>query len=197
MRVFVKEFWAALAMTATLGVIVCGAYPVAVLAMGQGLFPDEANGSIVYHNGAAVGSSLLGQPFTAPQYFHPRPSAAGSGYEGTASGGSNLGPTSGDLLEKVRSRIADYRAINGLGDSTPVPADAAAASGSGLDPHISVENTLLQAPRVAKARGWDIGTMTALIRAHTEGRTLGALGEPRVNILLLNLALDETGADEK
>ena len=197
MRIFVKEFRSAVVMTAALGVIVCGAYPIAVLAMGQGLFPDKANGSIVYHNGTAVGSSLLGQQFTAPRYFHPRPSAAGAGYDGTASGGTNLGPTSSDLLEKVQGRLKDYRKTNSLADNAPVPADAATASGSGLDPHVSVENALLQAPRVAKARGWDTGTMIAMIREHTEGRTLGVLGEPRVNVLLLNLALDETSTDEK
>lgn len=197
MQVLVKEFRSALMMTAILGVIVCGAYPITVFAMAQGLFPDRANGSIVYHNGTAVGSSLLGQQFNGPRYFHPRPSAAGAGYDGTASGGSNLGPTSKGLMEKVRDRVKHYRETNDLTDDTGVPADAATASGSGLDPHISVENALRQAPRVAMARGWAPGGVIAMVRKHTEGRTLGVLGEPRVNLLLLNLALDKTEAGGK
>ncbi|HOE65705.1 MAG TPA: K(+)-transporting ATPase subunit C [Candidatus Hydrogenedentes bacterium] len=191
MRVFAKELLVALLMTAVLVLIVCGAYPIATLVIAQGLFPKKANGSIIYHNGAAVGSRLLGQPFKGPQYFHPRPSAAGDGYDGTASGGSNLGPTSKELTYKVGERVREYREENGLSETDPVPADAVTASGSGLDPHISLKNALLQAPRVAKARGWDVDIVNQEIRAHIEGRTLGVLGEPRVNVLLLNLALND------
>ena len=191
MKTFLRELLVSLVMTVALIVIVCGIYPVAVFAMAQGLFPGAANGSIVYHNGAPVGSALLGQKFESPKYFHARPSAAGAGYDGLASGGSNLGPTSKDLVEKVQERVKTYRAENGLAEDTPVPADAVTASGSGLDPHISVENAMLQAARVAKAHGWDIGNVNALIRKQTASRTLALLGEPRVNVLLLNLALDQ------
>jgi potassium-transporting ATPase KdpC subunit len=190
-KTFAKELLVSVVMTAALIVLVCGVYPVAVFAMAQGLFPASANGSIVYHNGAPVGSSLLGQTFESPKYFHARPSAAGAGYDGQASGGSNLGPTSKDLLDKVQERIKKYCAENGLADGSPVPADAVTASGSGLDPHISVENAKIQAARVAKARGWDMGNVNALIQKQTESRTLALLGEPRVNVLLLNLALDQ------
>lgn len=190
MKMFAKELTVSVVMTAALTVILCGIYPVAVFALAQGLFPGKANGSILYHNGTAVGSELLGQPFNTPRYFHPRPSAAGTGYDGKASCGSNLGPTSKDLIDKVRERVVKYREENGLAQDAPVPADAVMASGSGLDPHISVENALLQAARVAKARGWEVGRVNELIQEHTEGRTLSLLGEPRLNVLLLNLALD-------
>ena len=119
------------------------------------MFPSKANGSIIYQNGSAVGSTLLGQPFKSPRYFHPRPSAAGDGYDGAASGGSNLGPTSKDLINKIRERVKLYREENNVSEGIIVPADAVTASGSGLDPDISVENADLQACRVAKVRGWD------------------------------------------
>ena len=191
MRVFAKELLVSLLMTAALAVIVCGAYPIATLVIAQGVFPERANGSIIYDKGTAVGSRLLGQPFNSPQYFHPRPSAAGDGYDGVASGGSNLGPTSKNLIDKVAERVKEYREENDLSETVSVPADAVTASGSGLDPHISVGNALLQAPRVAKARGWNVNIVNQEIRAHIEGRTLGVLGEPRVNVLLLNLALND------
>jgi len=192
MGIFTKELLRSVLITVVLALIVCGAYPVAVFAMAQGFFPSKANGSIVYYNGTAVGSKLLGQQFTSPEYFHPRPSAAGNGYDGTASGGSNLGPTSKDLLDKVGRRVKEYRQENELPENASAPADAVTASGSGLDPDISVANALLQAPRVAKARGMDLAAVQAEIRKHTAGRTLGILGETRVNVLLLNLALDKS-----
>jgi K+-transporting ATPase ATPase C chain len=141
-------------------------------------------------DGNVVGSSLLAQGFAGPSYFHPRPSAAGLGYDAVNSGGTNLGPTSKKLIEDVKQRVADYRAENGLSSDTPVPADAVTSSASGLDPHISVRNATLQAARVAKARGVGEKDVLAKIGANTEGRTLGFLGEPRVNVLTLNLSLD-------
>jgi K+-transporting ATPase ATPase C chain len=139
---------------AVLAMLLCGTYPLAVWALAQGLFPWQANGSLLVHKGGAVaGSALLAQDFNGPAYFHPRPSAAGKGYDAAGSGGSNLGPTSRKLVDTVKKRIADYRLENGLEPAIPIPADAVTASASGLDPHISVKNALLQARRVAKARG--------------------------------------------
>ena len=197
MKALARELLVSLVMTVALAVIVCGVYPVVVFAVAQGLFPARANGSIVYHNGAAVGSMLLGQNFGGAQYFHPRPSAAGAGYDGMASGGSNLGPTSKDMVEKVRERVEAYRAENGLCGDVLVPADAVTASGSGLDPHITVENAILQAARVAKTRGLSVEMVREKIRLHSSGRTLGIFGMPRVNVLELNLALDTDGKDER
>lgn len=193
MKNLALEMKTALVATLVLAVITCGLYPVAVLAVAQGFFPNKANGSLVPSGGTTVGSSLLGQPFIEPRYFHPRPSAAGAGYDATASGGSNLGPTSRKLLETVRDRVAQYRAENGLTPDATVPADAVTASASGLDPDISVKNAVLQVARVAKARGWEKSAVENLLREHAQGRTLGLLGEPRVNVLQLNLALDARG----
>jgi K+-transporting ATPase ATPase C chain len=137
-----------------------------------------------------VGSSLISQGFTDPKYFHPRPAAAGQGYDGAGSGGSNLGPTSKKLVDGVRQRVIDYRIGNGLGPDAMVPTDAVTASASGLDPHISVKNALLQARRVAKARDLTVEFVMKKIEAHTEGRTFGILGEPHVNVLMVNLDLD-------
>jgi K+-transporting ATPase ATPase C chain len=175
---------------AVLAIVLCGLYPLASWLLAQGLFPGRANGSLIARNGVVVGSGLIGQQFSSPKYFHPRPSAAGQGYDGGRSGGTNLGPLSKDLVETVRRRIAEYRAENGLAAAIPVPADAVTASGSGLDPHISPENARIQAPRVARARGLAEAVVRAQIEACTEGRTLGILGEPRVNVMRLNLALD-------
>jgi K+-transporting ATPase ATPase C chain len=175
---------------AFLAVILCGLYPLVSWLLAQGLFPGRATGSLIERNGVVAGSSLIGQGFSGPAYFHPRPSAAGQGYDAGRSGGTNLGPLSKNLVETVQKRIDEYRAENGLAASMPVPADAVTASGSGLDPHISPENALLQAPRVAKARGLAEAVVLARIEALTEGRTLGILGQPRVNVLRLNLALD-------
>jgi K+-transporting ATPase ATPase C chain len=137
-----------------------------------------------------IGSSLLAQRFAGERYFHPRPSAAGQGYDAVSSGGSNLGPISQKLIDTVKQRVADYRKENGLGPDAPVPADAVTTSASGLDPHISVQNALLQARRVAYTRGMSDEGIRKRIEEHTEGRTLWIFGEPRVNVLKVNLALD-------
>ncbi|MEN6559639.1 MAG: K(+)-transporting ATPase subunit C [Acidobacteriota bacterium] len=175
---------------AALAVILCGFYPLTSWVAAQVLFPGRANGSLRTAKGVVVGSDLIGRGFSGPAYFHPRPSAADGGRDAGRSGGSNLGPLSRKLVEAVARRAAEYRAENGLGAGTPLPADAVTASGSGLDPHISPENARLQAGRVARARGLAEARVLALIEASTEGRTLGVLGEPRVNVLALNLALD-------
>ena len=185
------------AAVATLALILCGVYPLMSWVVAQGLFPGKANGSLVRRAGVVVGSSLIGQNFSSPAYFHPRPSAAGAGYDAVASGGTNLGPLSKKLIEAVEGRIAAYREENGLAPATAVPADAVTASGSGLDPHISPENARLQARRVARARGLSESEVLARISASTEGRTLGILGEPRVNVVLLNLSLDGAGDDRR
>ncbi len=172
--------------------ILCGVYTLVVWGAAQLLFPAKANGSLIVEaDGRIAGSRIIGQSFTGARYFHPRPSAAGAGYDGMSSGGSNLGPTSKALIDLVRRRVEAYRAENGLAAGEPVPADAVTASASGLDPNISVRNALLQAPRVADARGLEPERVRRFIRRFTEGRGLGILGEPRVNVLLLNMALDE------
>jgi potassium-transporting ATPase KdpC subunit len=181
----------ALGATLVLAVVCCGAYPLAVFALGQIAFRDQANGSLIVDtNGVVRGSRLIGQGFAGTRYFHPRPSAAGGGYDAANSGGSNLGPTSKKLSAAIKDRIAAYRVMNGLGESDPVPADAVTASGSGLDPHISVRNAELQMARVAKARAVSLETVRGLIRQHTDPPGLGFLGEPGVNVLMLNRALD-------
>ena len=190
MKNWLAELRRSFLAVALLAVILCGIYTLAAWFLAQGLFHGRANGSLIVRDGVVVGSSLIGQLFSSPAYFHPRPSAAGQGYDGGRSGGTNLGPLSKDLVETVRRRIAEYRAENGLPAETPVPADAVMASGSGLDPHISPENAWLQAPRVARARGLSEAAVRKRIEASTEGRTLGVLGEPRVNVVRLNLALD-------
>ena len=190
MKDLVAELRASIAATLLLAALCCGIYPVVVWAVGQGLFSPKANGSLVRVDGKVAGSSLLAQGFTATNYFHPRPSAAGQGYDAASSSGTNLGPTSKKLIEDVKQRVADYRTENGLSPDALVPADAVTSSASGLDPHISVRNASLQAARVAKARGIGEKEVLAKVGAHTEGRTLGLLGEPRVNVLMLNLELD-------
>ena len=190
MKELIADLRASIAATLLLAVLCCGIYPVAVWAVGQGLFSDKSNGSLVRFNGMVVGSALIAQGFAGPAYFHPRPSAAGLGYDAVNSGGTNLGPTSKKLIEDVKKRVADYRAENGLSSDTPLPADAVTSSASGLDPHISVRNALLQAARVAKARNIGEKEVLAKVEAHTEGRSLGLLGESRVNVLTLNLSLD-------
>jgi potassium-transporting ATPase KdpC subunit len=177
--------------TLLLAVIVSGIYPLVVWGIAQTLFPEKANGSLIVRDGKTVGSELIAQSFTDPKYFHPRPSAAGDvGYDATSSGGSNLGPTSKKLIDAVKERIAAYRTENNLPSTAPVPADAVTASASGLDPHINVKNALIQAPRVAKARSIGEKEVLAKLRTHIEDRDLGILGEPRVNVLKLNLSLD-------
>ncbi len=174
--------------------VICGiAYPLLVTGIAQAVFDHKANGSVVNMDGKAVGSRLIGQAFDAPQYFHPRPSAAGDGYDPRASGGSNLGPSNPALIEAVKSRVAAYRRENGLSPTVPVPADAVTASGSGLDPDISVANAELQAPRVARARGLALATVRRLIATHEDKASFGVFGEEGVNVLTLNMALDEVG----
>jgi K+-transporting ATPase ATPase C chain len=190
MKDYISQLRISLMATLSLAILLCGIYPLLVWIVGQGLFPRNANGSLIVRKGTVMGSSLLSQGFTDPRYFHPRPSAAGQGYDAAGSGGSNLGPTSKKLVDGVRQRVANYRIENGLGPDAMVPADAVTASASGLDPHISVKNALLQARRVAKARNLTVELVMEKVRAHTEGRTFGILGEPRVNVLMLNLALD-------
>jgi K+-transporting ATPase ATPase C chain len=192
MKNLLSEIRSAVLVTIMLAVVCCGLYPLVVLGLGQLLFHDKANGSLIKDGSGSVrGSRLLGQRFTAEKYFHSRPSAAGNGYDATSSGGSNLGPTSQKLRDAIAQNVSDYRAQNGLATNTPVPADAVTASGSGLDPHISLENAELQAARVAKARGLALEKVRALIAQHTDRADLGILGETGVNVLELNLALDE------
>ncbi len=191
MKSWIREIRTSLRATAALVVLLCGLYPLAVWGPAQILFPAKANGSLLVRDGKVVGSELIGQGFTGAGYFHPRPSAAGGGYDALASGGSNLGPLSKDLIESVRGRAAAYRAENGLEPGAAVPADAVTASGSGLDPHISLQNAGLQTPRVARARGLTEAAVRELIGSLAEGRDLGIFGEARVNVLKLNLTLDE------
>ena len=187
-----RQLLPALRMTIALTVLLGLAYPIAMTGVAQALFRSRADGSLVRRGGAVVGSELIGQSFTQPKYFHPRPSAAGNGYDATSSGASNLGPSNPKLLSGVADRANDYRSENGLAAGAAVPVDAVTASGSGLDPDISVANAGDQAARVARARGLDLGAVTALIRSHTKSRPLGILGEKTVNVLELNLALDSS-----
>lgn len=168
-------------------------YPLLVTGVAQLLFPEQANGSLVMKNGSPAGSRLIGQNFTEDKYFHGRPSAAGQeGYDGTASAGSNLGPTNKALLQAVEERLSQVRQENELDRTAAVPADLVLASGSGLDPHITPAAAYLQAARVAKARERDVAEIERLIEARTEGQLAGVLGEERINVLELNLALDES-----
>jgi K+-transporting ATPase ATPase C chain len=192
-----SELRQAIFATLALAVVCCGLYPLLVFGIGQVLCPPKANGSLIVDAGGVVrGSRLIGQPFTADKYFHPRPSSAGNGYDPTSSGGSNLGPTSQKLRDAVAQNVADYRTQNGMATNVPVPADAVTGSGSGLDPHISLENASLQADRVAKARGLSIEKVRELIQQNTDSADLGFLGDPGVNVLRLNLALDAIGTGE-
>ncbi len=190
MKNIVAELRIALLATLSLTVILCGFYPLVVWALSQGFFPDKANGSLVKENQMIRGSRLIAQGFIDPKYFHPRPSAAGQGYDGLSSGGSNLGPLSKKLNGSLKERLSQYRTENKLSRDVLIPADAVTASASGLDPHISLKNALLQASRVAVARGVGDKTVLKQIEHYTEGRDLGIFGEPRVNVLMLNLALD-------
>ncbi|MFA6545117.1 MAG: K(+)-transporting ATPase subunit C [Limisphaerales bacterium] len=191
MKDLFSEIRGAVMATLVLAVVCCGLYPVVVWGIAQVAFPDQANGSLITDaKGTVVGSKLLGQGFTGEKYFHPRPSAAGNGYDAANSSGSNLGPTSQKLADAVKERVAAYRKENGLKDTDAVTADAVTASGSGLDPHISLRNAELQTARVAKARNLSMDKVSALIRANTDKADLGLFGEPGVNVLRLNLALD-------
>jgi K+-transporting ATPase ATPase C chain len=193
MKTWIAEIKTSLLATAALAVLLCGVYPLAVHLIGRGVFPGRADGSLLVRDGVVVGSSLIGRSFEGPRYFHPRPSAAGTGYDGTASGGTNLGPLSKALSEAVARLAADYRAENGLPAGTLIPADAVTSSASGLDPDISPANARLQAARVARARGLAESFVRARVEALAQGRDLGVLGEPRVNVLKLNLDLDGKG----
>ena len=190
MKPLLTELRTALVATLCLAVVVCGFYPGLVWALAQALFSDKANGSFVEIENRPVGSLLIGQPFAETKYFHPRPSAAGAGYDATNSSGTNLGPMSKKLIEDVAARVARYRELNGLEPDVPIPADAVTASASGLDPDVSLENALLQAPRVARARGMNLDDVKQKIQIYTQDRQFGIFGEQRVNVLLLNLALD-------
>ena len=178
----------AVLMTVVTTVLLGVAYPLAVTAIAQLLFPDKANGQLVEHGGHVVGSRIIGQPFASPQYFHSRPSAAGTGYDAANSGGTNLGPTNKKLIDAVTTAVDQIRADN---PGVPVPVDLVTSSASGLDPHVSPAAALFQVPRVARARGIDERDVRRLVEARVEGRQWGVLGEPRVNVLELNLALDE------
>ena len=204
-----KQLIISLRVTLVLLLLVSGVYPLVVWGLAQVAFKHQANGSLITNaQGTVIGSELLAQGFTKPEYFHPRPSAAGGGYDPTQSGGTNLGPTSDKLINGIHKKLANgkddptnfdgvkdlaaaYRKDNGLADGTPVPVDAVTRSGSGLDPHISPANAELQADRVAKARGTTGDIVRGLIKQNTQGRSLGFLGEPVVNVLTLNVALDK------
>lgn len=192
-----KKIKTSILATLVLAVILCGIYPLLVWGIAQVVFPHQANGSLIEQNGQFIGSRLIAQRFTSPQYFHPRPSAAGSGYDAALSGGSNLGPLSSELIRQVGKRVIQYRLENRLSADTLVPQDAVTTSGSGLDPHISLKNARLQSPRVARSRGMAEGEVQRLITEFTEGPDLGFLGEPGVNVLRLNLALDTINPDHQ
>jgi potassium-transporting ATPase KdpC subunit len=209
-----RQLLPAIMMMVVFTVLLGVAYPLVVTGVAQGAFPDQANGSKLEVNGKVVGSKLIGQTFTKAKYFHGRPSAAGAAASGSAatdpndenrtvpndpkdlsqdiSSGSNLGPTNPEFLSTVKQRARDYRQENGLAPAAEVPVDAVTASASGLDPHISIANARLQAPRVARVRGIPLAKVQSLIDDHTDGRSLGFLGEAGVNVLELNVALDAT-----
>ena len=180
----------AIVVTLVLMLITGLVYPGLVTAVAQLLFPRQANGSLITVNGQVIGSELIGQQFARAEYFHPRPSAAGNGYDDTLSGGSNKGPTDLKLADTLIAQAVDSAVRLDGAVKGSVPADLATRSGSGLDPHISPASAFLQVARVARARGLDPQTVRALVERHTDGRQFGLLGEPRVNVLQLNLALD-------
>jgi K+-transporting ATPase ATPase C chain len=190
-----KQIYPAVALTIVLTVFVGIIYPFVMTGLSDLLFKEKARGSLIEKEGKVVGSRLIGQPFKGAGYFHSRPSAAGSGYDATASGGANLGPTSKQLFEEqVKGRARELRAEN---PNTEIPVDLMASSGSGLDPHISPAAADFQIPRVARERRMSEDKVKQLVQEHTEGRQFGVLGEPRVNVLELNLALDEASKKSK
>jgi K+-transporting ATPase ATPase C chain len=195
MKKLFSEIRSAVMVTLALAVVCCGLYPLVVFGVSQILFHDKANGSLIVDKAGTIhGSRLLGQQFTADKYFHPRPSNAGANgmsYDPTSSSGSNLGPTSQKLNDAIKQNLSDYRSQNHLATNALVPADAVTASGSGLDPHISLRNAELQAPRVAQARNMPVEKVQALVRTNTDPADFGILGVPGVNVLALNLALDQ------
>jgi potassium-transporting ATPase KdpC subunit len=192
MKTLLKELWTSIVAIVVLGVICCGIYPVVVWGISQVAFSSQANGSLIQRNGEIVGSRLLAQGFSGPRYFHPRPSQAGTGYDTTSSGGSNLGPTSQKLMDSIKANVEAYRKENSLASDAIVPADAVTNSGSGLDPHISSANAKIQIARVAKERGLNEELVQNLIEKATEKPLLGFIGgDPGVNVLELNVALDD------
>ena len=196
MKNLFAEFGRSIVATIFFAVILCGVYPLVVFGAAKLFFPHQADGSLlVDKSGAIRGSALLAQNFTGAQYFHPRPSAAGAnGFDPTSSSGSNLGPTSSNLVANITANIATYRADNNIATNSPIynmiPADAVTESASGLDPHISPANAEIQIARVAKARGISEEQLRKLVQQNTSGRDLGLFGEPRVNVMTLNFALD-------
>jgi K+-transporting ATPase ATPase C chain len=182
-----KQVYPAFAITVVLTALLGVIYPLAVTGLARLIFPRQAGGSLIEKDGKVIGSTLIGQPFSGPSYFHSRPSAAGSGYDGTASGGTNLGPTSQKLMDNIKTAAESLREEN---PGSPVPIDMVTTSASGLDPHITPAAAEFQVPRIAKERGMNAEEVRRLVREHTEGRQFGVLGEPRVNVLELNLALD-------
>jgi len=194
-KTFLKEVLTSLRATLVFAVMLCGIFPLVIFAAGQLFFPRQANGSLLESKDRRIlGSELLGQNFAGTKYFHPRPSAAGAnGYDAANSSGSNLGPTSQKLMDLVKQRAEKYRVENNLPANALVPGDAVTASGSGLDPHISTKNAELQSPRVAKERGLSVDAVSEAVARATDGRSLGIFGEPGVNVLKLNVALDSAG----
>jgi K+-transporting ATPase ATPase C chain len=191
MKTFLNDFRRSVLLTVVFGLLLCGAFPLAIWGAGQLLFPKQANGSLITDtDGTLRGSALLGQSFTSAKYFHSRPSAAGNGYDATSSGGTNLGPTSQKLADSIKAAVANYRAENNLAAEVAIPADAVTSSGSGLDPHISVANAHLQAARVATARALPLDRVQSLIAGSTNDRDWRLFGEPTVNVFILNRALD-------
>lgn len=192
MRALVRQLLPALLMLLVFTVVLGVIYPLAVTGIAEVAMHDKAEGSLLEKDGNVVGSREIGQVFTEPQYFHPRPSSAGeNGYDGSLSLGANLGPLDKGLLTTIEERATAYRELNGLPADAKVPVDAVTASASGLDPHISVANARLQADRVAEERGMELDDVLDLIDEYTDGRDLGFLGEPGVNVLELNVALDD------
>lgn len=185
-----RHIWSAISMTLVLMMITGLMYPMLVTGIAQLLFPQQANGSLIIENGQIVGSTLIGQRFSGPRYFHPRPSAAGEGYDPLASGGTNKGPTDRRLADTLIANAVDSIIARDSAHRGHIPSDLATSSGSGLDPDISPASAMLQIDRVARTRDVNPATVSAIVAQHVEGRQFGLLGEPRVNVLSLNLALD-------